>query len=110
MIIPLLAQLHGAGFPEPEVEWKFDDSRAWRFDFAWPDMHPPLAVEIEGGVFSGGRHVRGVGYSRDLEKYNAAALAGWTVLRFTTRQVASGLALATIERAFRLRAKENSEL
>ena len=55
-----------------------------------------LGVEIEGGVYSRGRHTRGVGYSRDLEKYNLAAMHGWTVYRFTTQDVKSGVAVGFI--------------
>lgn len=62
-------------------EHRFDASRRWRFDFAWPALM--LAVEVEGGTRSGGRHTRGDGYANDCEKYNAATLQGWRVLRFT---------------------------
>jgi hypothetical protein len=55
----------------------------WRFDFAWPE-HGKVAVETEGGTFSDGRHTRGAGYAEDCAKYNAATLAGWRVLRYTT--------------------------
>lgn len=63
-------------------EHYFAKPRRWRFDFAWPDRM--LAVEIEGGTHSGGRHTRGSGYAADCEKYNAAAIQGWHVLRFTS--------------------------
>tara|TARA_B110000093_G_scaffold59908_1_gene64870 strand:+ start:700 stop:1026 length:327 start_codon:yes stop_codon:yes gene_type:complete len=70
-------------------EYKFHPSRKWRFDFAIGEDPSQflLAVEIEGGVHSGGRHTRGKGYTDDLIKYNAALLAGWRVLRYTTPQV-----------------------
>lgn len=70
--------------------------RKWRFDFAWPAVK--VAVECEGGTHSGGRHTRGPGFEKDAEKYNAALLAGWRVLRFTQRQITSGEALVLIER------------
>lgn len=55
--------------------------RDWRFDFAWPDAM--VAVEVEGGTWTRGRHVRGGGFRGDCEKYNAACVLGWRVLRFT---------------------------
>ena len=67
--------------PEPQREHKFHPTRRWRFDFAWPEKK--VAVEIEGGVYIDGRHTRGKGYERDLEKYNAAVADGWKVFRFT---------------------------
>lgn len=82
-----------------EQEWKFDSERRWRFDFAWPYQSRRIAVEVEGGTWAGGRHTRGSGYARDLEKYNAAALAGWVVLRFSADMVKDGTALEITRRA-----------
>jgi very-short-patch-repair endonuclease len=73
-----------------EREWRFSD-RGWRFDFAWPAVK--LAVEIEGGVRNMGRHQRPKGFTVDCEKYNAATLRGWAVLRFTTAMVRAGTAI-----------------
>lgn len=67
------------------TEHRFDPARRWRFDFAHPASR--VAIEIEGGVWTGGRHTRGKGFIGDLEKYNAAALAGWAVFRFTPQQI-----------------------
>lgn len=75
----------------PEREFRFHDTRRWRFDFAFPDRK--LAVEVEGGTYTNGRHTRGSGYEKDLEKYNTAARLGWTVLRYTTGQVIKGTAI-----------------
>jgi very-short-patch-repair endonuclease len=76
-----------------EREYKFHPQRKWLADFA---LVPQLIlIEIEGGTHSGGRHVRPAGYEKDCEKYNAATLGGWRVLRFTSRMVRSGAALQT---------------
>jgi very-short-patch-repair endonuclease len=69
-------------------EHRFSE-RKWRFDFAWPAK--ALAVELEGGSWVRGRHNRPQGFENDCEKYNAAALLGWRVLRFTTGMVISDL-------------------
>ena len=55
-----------------------------------------MAVEVEGGIWVRGRHTRGKGYERDMEKYNAAQALGWTVLRFSPQMVESGEALETL--------------
>ena len=73
------------GLPAPECEYRFDPERRWRFDFAWPSLR--IAVEIEGGVWIRGRHVRPVGYLADLEKYNRAVVLGWRVLRYAPHQL-----------------------
>jgi very-short-patch-repair endonuclease len=68
-------------FADPTPEFRFHPKRRWRFDFAWPAEK--IAVECEGGTWSGGRHTRGKGYEGDCEKYNEAVILGWRVLRFT---------------------------
>ena len=95
--VALLWQVKATGLPEPVPEYRFAPPRRWRFDLAWP-AHK-VAVEIEGGTWTGGRHVTGTGYERDAEKYNEAALLGWTVLRVTPAMVTDGRALSLIERA-----------
>lgn len=90
----LLGQVRDYGFPDPMPEYRFSPPAMYRFDFAW--VEHKLAVEIEGGVFSGGRHVRGIGYTKDCHKYNLAAIEGWTVLRFTSGMVQDNTALITL--------------
>ena len=65
-------------------EFKFHPSRKWRFDYVIIPEDEKIAIEFEGGVWSGGRHTRGSGYSKDCEKYNAAQCLGWRVLRYTS--------------------------
>jgi very-short-patch-repair endonuclease len=71
--------------PPLVTELRFHAERKWRLDFAHPVTK--TAIEINGGVWSGGRHVRGAGYLRDREKVNAATLAGWRVFELGTGQV-----------------------
>ncbi len=66
-------------------EHRFAPPRRWRFDFAHPASR--VAVEVEGGVWNRGRHNRPKGFIADCEKYSAAALAGWTVVRLTRGQI-----------------------
>ena len=85
-----MLQVRASGLPEPVAEYRFAPPRRWRFDFAWPGV--AVAVEIEGGVWSGGRHTTGAGFTADCEKYNRAVLLGWRVLRFTSRHLEDGSA------------------
>lgn len=76
------ALLKQEGIPQPKSEHKFAlNGRRWRFDYAWLD--PLVALEVEGGIWVRGRHSRGAGMLSDMDKYNHAALTGWTVLRTT---------------------------
>ncbi|MBJ8432865.1 DUF559 domain-containing protein [Acinetobacter pittii] len=78
-----------------EQEYKFHPKRKWRADFLISGKK--ILVEVEGGIWRGGRHTRGNGYLGDMEKYNEAAMMGFTVLRFSTEQVKAGVAIKQIE-------------
>lgn len=69
------------GGPELQREYRFHPRRKWRADFAHPQAM--VLIEIEGGTWSHGRHNRAQGYAADAEKYNHAALMGWSVFRLT---------------------------
>ena len=86
-----------AGLPPPSAEYRFAPPRKWRFDFAWPEQK--VALEIEGGVWVQGRHTRGSGYVKDMEKYNAAATAGWRVLKCTPKDVHTLATISMIRQA-----------
>lgn len=62
-------------------EYKFHPTRRWRFDYAIPKHK--IALEVEGGVWTGGRHTSPKGFLGDIEKYNTATLMGWRVFRTT---------------------------
>ena len=87
------------GAPEPVAEYRFaaryvglgpgvrkriKDAglQDWRFDFAFPWMM--VALELDGGTWTKGRHTRGAGYRGDCEKLNAATSLGWRCYRVTT--------------------------
>lgn len=69
----------GVGLDAPVREHEFRSGRGSAFDFAWPDYR--VALEVEGGIFIQGAHNRPARFAGDMEKYNAAAAAGWLVLR-----------------------------
>lgn len=81
---------------EYEQEFQFNKDRRWRADFHILDTR--ILIEVEGGIWSGGRHTRGKGYIADMEKYNSATALGYSVYRYSTEQVKSGLAIEEIRR------------
>jgi len=85
-VINTLCKQGGIAIPTPE--YVFARPRRWRFDFAW--IEKKIALEVEGGVFCNGRHVRGKGFINDMEKYNNAVFLGWRVLRYTPDQIFKG--------------------
>ena len=84
---PLWCEAHG--LPKPSEEVAVVPERKWRFDYFFEWEGKRVAVECEGGVWSGGRHTRGGGYVGDMEKYMAAASVGVVVLRVTPEGLAS---------------------
>lgn len=90
-------QCLAAKVPKPVSEYRFAPPRRWRFDHAWPEQR--VALEQEGGVWTRGRHTRGAGYVKDLEKYNEAACLGWIVIRCTPAQLHDGSAFVWVKRA-----------
>jgi very-short-patch-repair endonuclease len=68
-------------------EHKFHPERKWSFDVAI--LSEKIAIEIEGGSYTGGRHTRLKGFQSDMEKYNEAVRLGWKVIRITPQQVNS---------------------
>jgi very-short-patch-repair endonuclease len=93
-------QIRALKMPEPVREYRFHPIRLWRFDFAWVDQK--IAVELEGAVWTRGRHTRGTGFVADCEKQNAAQLRGWMVLRFADVHLKDGTAIAMTREALGL--------
>ncbi len=94
---PFAAVCVAAGLQEPVEEFRVCAHRQWRFDWAWPKAK--VALEIEGGVWTQGRHTRGSGFLADMLKYNEAAVAGWRIIRCTPKQFARGSIIETLKRA-----------
>ena len=87
--------LRSVGLPGPVREHRFHPVRRWRFDYAW--LTEKVALEVEGGVWTGGRHTRGAGFLADVEKYNAAVIAGWRVVRVMPSKLCASATLGMLE-------------
>lgn len=79
------ALCHDQKLPTPVAEYVFAPPRRWRFDLAWPDQR--VAIEVQGGLFTRGRHTRGAALLKEHAKLNAAASGGWRVLYCTPKDV-----------------------
>ena len=90
--------LKSVGLPVPTAEHRFAPPRRWRWDFCW--IEQKLALEIDGGVWTRGRHTRGKGFIKDMEKQNAGTMLGWHLFRVTPEQVKSGYAVALVKEWF----------
>lgn len=84
-----------------KTEYYFHDTREWRFDFAVPALK--VAFEYEGIFSKKSRHTTVSGYTKDIEKYNAAAIDGWIVIRATAMTMKSGTALRDLQMALEMR-------
>lgn len=84
----------------PVREYQFFAGRRWRFDFSWwavaysievgfcSGSEVKVALELEGlgrGRMGGHQTVKGM--RSNCDKYNAAALSGWRVIRFLSCDV-----------------------
>jgi very-short-patch-repair endonuclease len=65
-----------------QEEYQFHPERKWRFDWCIESLK--VAIEYEGIYSKQSRHTNRKGYSKDAEKYNAAASLGWRVYRYTS--------------------------
>jgi len=104
-----LMVMHKAhSIPLPKREYKFCEHRKWRSDFCWPEHK--LIVEVEGGVWSNGRHTRGKGFLADMEKYNTATLMGYKLLRVADDHIQSGQAICWILEALNIEKNDRMSL
>ena len=80
--------LKAHGFPPFETEYRFHETRRWRFDYAWPDQR--VALELQGVSYGSyrtpTRHQRGEQMEKDYEKALTAMSMGWRVVFLTWGQ------------------------
>ena len=75
------------GLPAPVPEYRFHPARKWRIDYYFETNGRRVALEVEGGIWTNGRHTRGSGFRKDMEKYNALTAAGIMLLRVTPAEL-----------------------
>ena len=90
-----MAQQFRAVGLSPERQYRWHPTRKFASDFAF--VEDKLLVEVEGGAYSGGRHVRGAGFTADCARQAEALMLGWRVLRVTGEHLRSGEALRWVQ-------------
>lgn len=79
-------------------EYRFCPGRQFRADLAIPEWR--LLCEIDGGVWTQGRHTRGSGFVKDMEKFNLAAIHGYYVIKYTPQQFGKCQGIDVIEKFY----------
>lgn len=111
---------------------KAELGRLWKFDIAFPEFKLAVEIEglvvrsvlvaeldgdfprlegnritnvrkVERMTVASGRHATVQGFREDTEKYNSAAMLGWTVIRFLQSDVEPGHAIAMTQRVLAAR-------
>jgi hypothetical protein len=70
--------------PKLIPEYRFHPTRKWRIDW-WHESG--VGIEVEGSVWTKGRHTRGSGFLADMEKYNALAERGILLFRIPAHDI-----------------------
>jgi len=94
-------QIRMTGLPTPERQYAAIPGRRHRFDFAWPNFK--LLLDVQGGIFTKGKHGRGAGIMQDQEKLNLATIEGWHVMHVSVRHIDEGTAVQWLRRFFEKR-------
>lgn len=94
-----MALLAEENLPLPKVEYRFFPERKWKADYCWIDHL--LILETEGAVWVQGRHTRGSGFVKDIEKYNTMTLLGYRLIRVPTPDLCKRSTLDLIRQLIR---------
>lgn len=97
----LLNRIQRHGLPKPETQVQLIEGRRFRYDVVFRQWK--VAVEVQGGIWSGGAHVRGQGYEANAVKSALAQIEGYICLYVTPGQINDNTAVFLIDRALRSR-------
>jgi hypothetical protein len=75
----IFAVCKSLNIPAPVFEFLHIPGRRFRLDYAWPDHR--IGLEVQGGIWTRGKHSRGAGQKIDMEKNNLGILHGWRVFQ-----------------------------
>lgn len=97
----LAMQLAAAGQYTVTRQYRYAPPRQLRADFLVEvnSYDHGLLVEVQGGVYTRQAHGSVTGVLADIDRLNAATIAGYRMLRVTPQMIDSGEAMNLIERA-----------
>ena len=83
---------------EKKIEFEREKRIIPQRKFQWDFVINKLAIEVQGGIWKGGRggHTSGTGYQRDCEKMQLLVMEGYTPVFFTSDDVRKGRAIKWI--------------
>lgn len=86
-----------------ERQFRIHPNRKFMADFFFPRVKgsSALVVEVDGGIWTGGRHVTGRGVESDCEKSSLIAAMPARLMRVTPNLVRNGKALKWILEALK---------
>ncbi len=70
---------------ERQFEFAKPINKRWKADFAFVDQM--LLIEVDGGIWVNGKHVRSGSADNERIRQNAATCLGYAVLRFTPKML-----------------------
>ncbi len=90
--------------PAPVYEHQFCLERKWRFDLAFLPFAPGnrVAIEVQGGLWTKGAHVRPARMIAEFEKWNTAASLNWRILFVTPDQLCTAATADLVRRCLGL--------
>ena len=112
-----LALIEDAGLPKPIEEYRFCPERKWRADFVWlfnnqlykvdplldkVTRYKGVILEINGAVWTKGKHTYGKQLLDEYEKLNNASLDGWILIQVGNYHMKTGQMIEWLKRALAL--------
>lgn len=91
-----------------QAEYKFHRERKWRLDFYIEYDGVKLAIEVEGGVWGGGRHITPQGFLEDMKKYNQFTIYGILLYRVQPHMLNDPQTIADIMTIIKYEGKRHS--
>ena len=102
----VLAYFKSCGLPPPIIEYRFYLGRRHKSDFAWPTEK--VALEVQGGVYTGQAHGSITGILKGIEKDNLYSMAGWLQLKCLPNTLLKQDTVNMIQRCLSKRTNENT--